>query len=183
MHRTLPNINVNSSETVISIALKKTAPRMQEGKSGCIQDCNKGSRQSEHQGSDTELRNLAFSVWEDASLWAHWIHPFNMHFIYLWRILFLCSPCFLHSPSSSCFLHSSSSSAISVGWGSIPWMKFWEASFTLEARSCWWQWHFLFIDKAGDIFVAQPQLLSLCSRVWEPQLLSPHNATTEAHAP
>ena len=28
-----------------------------------------------------------------------------------------------------------------------------------------------------------PQLLSLCSRAREPQLLSPHAATTEAHVP
>lgn len=28
-----------------------------------------------------------------------------------------------------------------------------------------------------------PQLLSLCSRVWEPQLLSPHATTAEAHDP
>ena len=28
-----------------------------------------------------------------------------------------------------------------------------------------------------------PQLLSLCSRAHEPQLLSPHATTTEAHAP
>ena len=28
-----------------------------------------------------------------------------------------------------------------------------------------------------------PQLLSLCSRIWEPQLLSPRAATTEAHDP
>ena len=71
MHRTLPDINLNSSETVISIALKKTARRRQEGKSGYIQVCNKGSRQSEHQRSDIELRNLAFSVLEDANLGAH----------------------------------------------------------------------------------------------------------------
>ena len=73
MHRTLPNINLNSSETVIPRALKKkkkkknpkkqkTAPRRQEGKSSYIQVCNKGSRQSEHQKSDIELRNLAFCL-------------------------------------------------------------------------------------------------------------------------
>ena len=28
-----------------------------------------------------------------------------------------------------------------------------------------------------------PQLLGLCSRAWEPQLLSPHVTTTEAHTP
>ena len=28
--------------------------------------------------SDIKLRNLAFYVWEDASLWAHWLHSFHM---------------------------------------------------------------------------------------------------------
>ena len=59
---------------------KKTAPRSQEGKSGFIQVCNKGSRQSEHQRSGIKLRNLAFYVWEDPSLWAHWIHSLHRHF-------------------------------------------------------------------------------------------------------
>ena len=59
---------------------KKTAPRRQEGKSGFIQVCNKGSRQSEHERSGIKLRNLAFYVWEDPSLWAHWIHSFHRHF-------------------------------------------------------------------------------------------------------
>ena len=40
------------------------------GKSGYILVCNKGSRQSEHQRSGIKLRNLAFYVWEDGSLWA-----------------------------------------------------------------------------------------------------------------
>ena len=42
-----------------------------------------------------------FYVQEDASLWAHWIHSFHMHLTYLGPVLFPCSPCFLHSPSSS----------------------------------------------------------------------------------
>ena len=49
------------------------------GKSGYIQVCNTGYRQSEHQRSGIKLRNLPFCVWEDASLWAPWIHPFHMH--------------------------------------------------------------------------------------------------------
>ena len=62
---------------------EKTAPRRQEGDSGYIQICNKGSRQSEHQRSNIKLKNLAFFVWKDASLWAHWIHSFHMHLSYL----------------------------------------------------------------------------------------------------
>ena len=45
-------------------------------KSGCIV-CNKWGMQSEHQRSDIRLRKLAYYVWEDASLWAHWIHSFH----------------------------------------------------------------------------------------------------------
>ena len=56
------------------------------GKSGYIQVCNTGNRQSEHQRSGTKLRNLPFCVWEDASLWAHWIHSFRMHLSYLGTI-------------------------------------------------------------------------------------------------
>ena len=47
---------------------EKTAPRRQEGKLDYISVCNKGSRQSESQTSGIRLRNLAFCVWEDASL-------------------------------------------------------------------------------------------------------------------
>ena len=46
--------NLSSSE--------KTAPKRQQGKSGCMQVCNKGSRQSEDQRSCTKLRNVAFYV-------------------------------------------------------------------------------------------------------------------------
>ena len=63
----------------ISVALRKLLQGGGE-KSGHIQVCNKGSRQSEHQRSGIKLRKLAFCVWEDASLWAHWIHFLHMHF-------------------------------------------------------------------------------------------------------
>ena len=49
----------------------KTAPRRQAGKSSYLQVCNKGSRWSEQQSSYIKLKNLAFYIWEDASLWAH----------------------------------------------------------------------------------------------------------------
>ena len=78
---------------------KKTALRRKEGKSGYIQVCNKGNRQSEHQRSGVKLRNLTFFVREDASLWAHWIQSFHMNLSCLGRILFPCSCCFLHSPA------------------------------------------------------------------------------------
>ena len=96
---------------------EKTAPRRQEWKSFYIHVCNKGNWESYHPRSDIKLRNLAFCVWEDASLWAHWIDPFHMHLSYLGPILFPCSYCFLHSPSSS---------AITMGGG--VWQQFPEPS-------------------------------------------------------
>ena len=56
---------------------EKTAPRRQEGKSGYIQVCNKGSKQPEHQRSGIRPRNLAFFVWEYTSLGLTAIIPFR----------------------------------------------------------------------------------------------------------
>ena len=66
----------------ISVALRKLLQGGGE-KSGYIQVCNNRSRQSEHQRSGMKVRNLVFCVWEDASLWAPWIHFLYMHFSYL----------------------------------------------------------------------------------------------------
>ena len=130
---------------------EKTAPRRQERKSGYIQVCNKGSRQSEHQRSGIRVRNLAFYVWEDASLWAHRIHSFHMHFSYLRPILFPWSPCFLHSSSFSSYIglapHQSSGGVCRITvWGTF--IHIWRPEITDG-------WQFLFIDTAGDIFVSQ----------------------------
>ena len=54
----------------------------------------------------------------DANLWACCIHSFQMHLSCLGPILFLSSPCFLHSPHSS---------AITVGVGIIRWITIWGA--------------------------------------------------------
>ena len=83
----------------ISIALTKLLQRGRRG-SHYIQVCKKGSRQSEQQRSDIQLRNLAFCVWEDASLWARCIHSFLMHFSYLGQSCFLVhlAPCILPTP-------------------------------------------------------------------------------------
>ena len=99
---------------------EKTAPRKLDGKARCIQVCNKGSRQSEQ--SRIKLRNLAFYVWEEASLWAHCIHSFHVYLSYLRPILFLCSPCFLHCPSSS---------AINTEGCSICWITVWGALISI----------------------------------------------------
>jgi len=128
--------HLNSSE--------KTAPRRQEGKSGYIQVCHKESRQSEHQRSAIKLRNLAFYVWEDASLWAHLIHSFHMYLSYLGSILFPCFPCFLLSPRSSAITVAAS--------GSILWIEVLGALIHIQRPgitdgcdiSCWLIWQEMF---------------------------------------
>ena len=121
---------------------KKTAPRSQEGKSGFIQVCNKGSRQSEHQRSGIKLRKLVFCVWEDVSLWAHWIHYFNLRLSYLGpnpislfslrsgrcvRELLLAFPCPLFTtppvPQQSAWVSVACSGS-----------QFWESSFTFGGQ-------------------------------------------------
>ena len=72
----------------ISVSLRKLLRESREGESVYTQVCDKGNRQSECQTSCIKLRNLGFFVWEDASLWAHWIHSFHMHLSYLGPILF-----------------------------------------------------------------------------------------------
>ena len=51
----------------ISTALRKLLQEGRRGKSGYIQVCNKGGRQSGLQRSGIKLRNLASYVWEDAA--------------------------------------------------------------------------------------------------------------------
>ena len=90
---------------------EKTAPRRQKGKSGYIQVCNKGSRQSEQKRSGIkEFSILCMGRCQP-------LGSLNLFLSYAPQlsgpILFPCSPCFLHSPSSS---------AITVGGGSSHWI-------------------------------------------------------------
>ena len=132
----------------ISIALRKLLQGGRTWSQAIFKFAQKGA-------SSIKLRNVAFFVWEDASLWAHWIHSFPIHLSYLWPILFPCSACFLHSPSSS---------AITVGRGSIPWMEvlgalihIWRPKITDGCDiSC-------LSVLAGDIFISQPYLFIIPS--------------------
>ena len=86
----------------ISVALRKLLQGGRAGESAYIQVCSKGSRQSEHQRSGVKLRNVAFYVWEDASLWTHWIQSFHT------QLSCLGQPCFpVHlkelQTAASCF--------------------------------------------------------------------------------
>ena len=97
------------------------------GKSGYIQVCNKGSRQSEQQRSGIKLRNLAFCALEDAAL-----------------LPFICTLAILSH--SSCFLPSPSSPAVTVGGDSIPWIPVLEAFIHI--------WRPGIINMAGYIFIS-----------------------------
>ena len=119
---------------------EKTFPRRQEGKSGCVQICNKGSRQSDHQRSSIKLRNLAFYVREDASLWAPWTHSFHMYLSYLGQFCFPSFPCFLHphpppAPQQSLWEVAAST-----------WSQFWESSFSFAGQKLLMAVTFLFIN-------------------------------------
>ena len=129
----------------ISVALIKLLQGGRRGESGYIQVGNRGNRLSEQSRSDIQLRNLAFYLWEDISLWAHCIHSFLIQLGHLGPILFPSSPCFLHSPSSS---------AITMGWQHSLDRSLGGPHSHLEARNSWWLWHFLFINMAGDINLA-----------------------------
>ena len=135
---------------------EKTAPRRKEGESDYTP-----LQQREQAGwtskSDIKLRSLAFSVWEDVSLWTHWIHSFHMRLCYL-------GP----NPASLFFLRRGKCDKWLLlafphwGYGSICWIAVLGVPANpshpiqhLEARDSWWLWHFLFIDMAGDVFILQ----------------------------
>ena len=145
----------------ISVALTKLLQRGRRG-SHYIQVCKKGSRQSEQQRSDIRLRNLAFCVWEDASLWARCIHSFLMHFSYLGQSCFLVhlAPCILPTPQQSPeewgeWQHPLPSEEWGGGVGASSGSQFGEPSFTVGGQISLMAVTFLFINMAGDIFISQ----------------------------
>ena len=96
-------------------------------------------------------RNLVpFSVWEDARVWTHWNHSFDMHLSQLGPV--------------SCVFTSWVPSGLTVGSGcslrAARWQVFF-VSFLSPLRAhqltvwggCnrWWLWHPLFTDTAGNI--------------------------------
>ena len=110
------------------------------GKSGYIQVCNKGSRQSEPQRSGIKLRNLAFCAWEDAILipfiCTSAIGPILSH-----------SSCCLHSPSSSAKWCWNPTHTVGSVWGAL--IHIWRPEITDGL------WYFLLINMAGDVFISQ----------------------------
>jgi len=86
-------------------------------------------------------------VWKDARVWAHWSHSLDVHLSYL--------------GSESCVFSSSVSSGCTFG-GSYSLMAArclaFLVSFLNSLRltvkggcNCWWLWHSLFTDMAGNI--------------------------------
>ena len=92
------------------------------------------------------LRNLVLLyVWEVARVWVHWNHSFDMH---------------LSSQGpASCIFSSWVSSGLTIGSGCSLMAARWQVLFpswvpsglTLEGCNCWWLWHPLFTDMAGNI--------------------------------
>ena len=74
------------------------------------------------------------------------LHWFLMHLSCLGPILFPCSPCFLHSPSSS---------AVTIQEAASPGSQPGEPSSHWEAKNRWRLWHVLFINMARGIFISQ----------------------------
>ena len=71
-----------------------------------------------HRVTKTQTRLSDWTdVWEDGSLWTHWIHSFHMHVSYLGPILFPCSPCFLHSSSFSAITMGGVAALLDCSWG------------------------------------------------------------------
>jgi len=85
---------------------------------------------------------LNWTVWEDAPLWAHWFTPFICISRVWGQSCFLIhlASCIPPAPQQSTW-----------GSGSICCICFVSSHSHLEARNCWWLWHFLFIDMAGGI--------------------------------
>ena len=51
----------------------------------------------------------------------------------------------------------------------------------MEARHCWWLWHFLFIDMAGHIFISHDPTWRMCMYSWSTVVSDSVIPWTEAH--
>ena len=130
----------------ISVALRKL---LQGGRRGC-QTPNKLATKGA--GSliikDLVSRNLTVYVWEDASLWAHWIPSFHMHLSYLGPILFSLVTLLPTSPQLLSNHHE--------GWWHPLDPSFGSPHAHLEASdiSCWliWQEIFSFHTSLDEVF-------------------------------
>ena len=114
----------------------------------------------------TKRADDSFSLWRTL-LWA--LREFSLLAFLLHLCLLLCLPCLFILLDPSLKLGFSAGSVVrnlppnGGDWSSIPEPG---GSHMLRGNSAHW-----------------PQLLSLCSRAWEPQLWSPCAATTEARCP
>ena len=135
-----------------------TAPSLGDRFSVALRNCSKEARgavrlhtslkQREQadwaSSAGVKLGNLAVCVGRGRPLGSlHWV---LVRLSCLGPILFPCSPCFLHSPSSS---------AVTVQEAASAGSQLGEPSSHLEARNRWWLWHVLFINMAGDTFISQ----------------------------
>ena len=130
----------------ISVALRKLLQGGRTESQAIYKFSTKGGGSLNIQDEVIKLRNFAFCVWEDSSLGAHYTHSFHTPCSLLGSILFPCSPCFLHSPSSS---------AVTMKGGSIGWIAVLRALIHVWRPEITVACHFLYTDVAGDIFISQ----------------------------
>ena len=67
----------------ISVALRKLLQGGRRWSQAIYKLAKKGAGSLNIRNQISSLRNIAFCVWEGASLWAHWIYSFYMHVSYL----------------------------------------------------------------------------------------------------
>ena len=67
----------------ISVALRKLLQGGKRWSQAIYRLAKRGAGSLNIRNQISSLRNIAFCVWEDASLWAHWIYSFYMHVSYL----------------------------------------------------------------------------------------------------
>ena len=132
----------------ISVALTKLLRGVcRRGSQAIYKLAKKGAGSLNIRNQISSLRNIAFCVWEGASLWAHWIHSFHRHLGYLgpnpvslFILLLILFPQLLSNHLQG---------------ASISWFSFGSPRVHLEARNRWWPCYFLFIDMKGDVFISQ----------------------------
>ena len=116
---------------------------------GYKQVCNKRSRQSEHQRSGIKLRKFSILCMGRRKL----LGSLNSSL--------LCAPQLSGANPVSFFtLLLAFPQLLSNHRGGRQHLldrSFGSPHSHLDARNCWWLWHFLFINMAGDIFISQSE--------------------------
>ena len=141
----------------ISVSLRKLSKEAggEVRGSQAIQVYTKGSRRSEKQRSDIQLRNPAFSGKAQPliqrslgrrSHWARWVRSFHNRLSRPWPALLPCSPCPCIPPAPQ---------PSPWGWRHPLGRRLGSPHSHLDTRNHWCLWHFTFMNMAGDIHISQ----------------------------